>query len=52
MCDQCEKEFEGGRVRREIEFICAPIAEELRIRLIAARSKASGESSGKVEADN
>jgi hypothetical protein len=47
MLDQCEKEFAGGRVPKEIEFVCATLPEELRTRLIAARLKASGESSGK-----
>jgi hypothetical protein len=47
MCDQCEKEFEAGRVPREIEFVCAVIPDELRARLVEARSKASKESSGK-----
>jgi hypothetical protein len=46
MCDQCEKEAEGGRVPPEIEFACAVIPEELRVRLISARQKASGESRG------
>lgn len=43
MCNQCEKEFAGGRVPPEIEFICAVIPSELRTRLIAARLKASEE---------
>lgn len=47
MCDQCEKEFAGGRVPPEIEFVCAVIPDDLRVRLIAARLKASGEGSGK-----
>jgi hypothetical protein len=47
MCDQCEKEVAGGRVPREIEFVCAVIPDELRARLVAARAKASGESLGK-----
>jgi hypothetical protein len=52
MFDQCEKEFASGRVPREIEFICAPIPDELRTRLVAARLKASGESStNRVEGD-
>ncbi len=46
MYDQCEKEFAGGRVPREIEFLCALIPEELRTRLVGARLRASGESSG------
>ena len=45
MLDQCQKESEGGRVPKEIEFVCSTIPEELRTRLIAARLKASGESS-------
>src|ERR1700726_3269920 len=48
MCDQCEREAAGGRVPPEIEFVCAPIPDELRVRLVAARLKASGESSGKA----
>jgi hypothetical protein len=48
MCDQCTKEAIGGRVPPEIEFVCAEIPEELRLRLVAARLKASGESSGKT----
>ena len=46
MCDQCEKEVAGGRVPSEIEFVCATIPDELRNRLLAARLRASGESSG------
>jgi hypothetical protein len=49
MCDQCEKEAAGGRIPPEIEFICAIIPDELRLRLVAARVKASGESLGKME---
>jgi hypothetical protein len=48
MLDQCERELAGGRVPREIEFVCAAIPEELRTRLIVTRLKASGESSGKA----
>lgn len=48
MFDQCQKEVAGGRVPEEIEFACAQIPEELRLRLIAARERASGESSGKA----
>jgi hypothetical protein len=48
MCDQCEKEALGGRVPKEIEFVCVPIPEELRTRLIVARSKASGEFSNRT----
>ena len=43
MCDQCEKEAAGGRVPKEIEFVCVPIPEELRTRLVSARLKASDE---------
>lgn len=43
MCDQCEKEFAGGRVPPEIEFVCAVIPDDLRMRLVAARLKASEE---------
>lgn len=48
MCDQCQKEREGGRMPPEIEFVCANIPEELRRRLIEGREKASGESRGKA----
>lgn len=43
MCDQCEKEVAGGRVPKEIEFVCVPIPEGLRKKLVTARLKASGE---------
>ena len=43
MCDQCEKEAAGGRVPPEIEFMCAQLPEDLNVRLVAARLKASGE---------
>jgi hypothetical protein len=43
MYERCEKEAGGGRVPPEIEFACATIPDELRNKLIAARSKASGE---------
>ena len=43
---QCEKEVAGGRVPPEIEFVCAEIPDDLRLRLVAARSKASSEWSG------
>jgi hypothetical protein len=46
ICDQCEKEAAGGRVPPEIEFACAIIPDDLRVRLVAARRKASGESLG------
>lgn len=52
MLDQCKKEVAGGRVPKEIEFVCAQIPEELSMRLIAARIKASGESSGPTGVDN
>ena len=45
MYNQLHKEFAGGRIPKEIEFVCAPIPEELRARLVGARLKASGESS-------
>lgn len=48
MCNQCNKEFEAGRVPREIEFVCARIPDELRARLIASRGKASEESYGRA----
>lgn len=48
MCDECEKEFSAGRVPPEIEFVCASIPEELRVRLIEGRGKASDESLGKA----
>lgn len=47
MCEQCQKEFEGGRVPKEIEFVRAIIPDELRARLIASREKASSESFAK-----
>lgn len=43
MCDQCEHEAEGGRVPPEIEFACAIIPDELRLRLVEARRRASEE---------
>ncbi|MCJ7503969.1 MAG: hypothetical protein MUP80_13060 [Acidobacteriia bacterium] len=43
MFDQCTKEREGGRVPREIEFICAEIPQELRDSLVRAREKSSRE---------
>jgi hypothetical protein len=46
MCDRCEQEAAGGRVPPEIEFVCAIIPDDLRLRLVAARTKASGEWSG------
>lgn len=52
MFDQCKKEIAGGRVPQEIEFVCAQIPAELSTRLIAARLKASGESSGTTTLDS
>lgn len=49
MYEQCKKEVAGGRVPPEIEFACAIIPEELRTRLVAARLKASGESTAIIE---
>lgn len=49
MCDQCEKEARGGRVPREIEFVCVQLPDDLRAKLIEARLKASGEFVGRVE---
>ena len=46
MFDQCQKEAAGGRVPPEIEFACAIIPDELRVRLVAGRLRASGESLG------
>jgi hypothetical protein len=50
MYGQCQKEAAGGRVPKEIEFVCAAIPEALRVRLTAARQDASSESSGKAVA--
>lgn len=47
MCDQLKREAEGGRVPPEIEFVCAIIPDDLRARLVAARSKASEELHGR-----
>jgi hypothetical protein len=47
MLIQCGKEANGGRVPPEIEFACASIPNELRSRLVAARSVASRESGGR-----
>ena len=46
MLEQCEREAAGGRVPKEIEFVCATIPDDLRARLVKARSLASGESLG------
>jgi hypothetical protein len=51
MCDQCEKEAQWGRVPKEIECVCAPIPEELRTRLVAARLIASRELAGNQAVD-
>jgi len=51
MLDQCQKEFAGGRVPKEIEFVWAQIPAELNERLIASRLKASTESSGPIVLD-
>jgi len=48
---QCQKEAAGGRVPPEIEFICADIPDDLRVRLVAARLKASSELSVNVVVD-
>jgi len=47
MCTQCEQGAAGGQLPREIEFACAIIPDELRVRLVAARLKASEESLGR-----
>ncbi len=43
MLEQCEKERKGGRVPKEIEFVCAQIPDDLRGRLDTAKSRASAE---------
>lgn len=43
MCDQCGKEAAAGRVPKDIEFVCALIPEDLRVRLVGSRLKASTE---------
>lgn len=43
MYDRCMKERESGRVPPEIEFICAEIPDELRLRLIDAKGESSRE---------
>jgi hypothetical protein len=48
MCDQCERKLAAGRFPPEIEFFCAEIPDQLGVRLVAARLKASGEGSGKA----
>ena len=52
MRDQCKKEANGGRVPKEIEFVCAVIPDELRARLVASRHGASQESLGWLVADS
>jgi hypothetical protein len=47
MCTQCEQEAAGGRLPREIEFACATIPDQLIVRLVAGRLKASEESLGR-----
>ena len=39
----CQRERESGRVHKEIEFIHAPLPDELATRLIAARKLSSDE---------
>ena len=51
MLTQCQKEFAGGRVPREIEFVCAKIPMELSARLTESRLKASKESTGGIVLD-
>jgi hypothetical protein len=46
MYEQCLRETGGGRVPPEIEFVYAPLPDELNKRLVAARQKASVESRG------
>jgi hypothetical protein len=43
MCDLMNREFSAGRVPPEIEFVCADIPADLRVRLVQAREKASAE---------
>jgi hypothetical protein len=43
MYENCKKERDGGRLPKEIEFHLAVIPEELRLRLVSARSLASKE---------
>jgi hypothetical protein len=52
MCDYCEREKAAGRIPPEIDFVCAIIPDDLRSRLVVARLKASGESSGKAVSDD
>lgn len=49
MYDQCKKEAVGGRVPPEIEFAYALIPDDLRLRLVASRSKASEEGGGGIK---
>ena len=46
MFDQCEKEAAGGRVPLEIQFMCVTLPDDLKLKLIGARHKASEESRG------
>ena len=39
----CKRELDGGRAPKEIEFIHAPLPDELAIRLVAARKIGSDE---------
>lgn len=43
MYGRCQLEREGGRVPKEIEFVHAPLPEELAIKLLAARKVGSDE---------
>jgi len=47
MYEQCLKEAQGGRVPQEIEFVFAPLLEDMNARLIAARQSCSTESLGR-----
>jgi hypothetical protein len=47
MFDKCNEEYTSGRIPKEIEFACATIPDDLRARLVTARSKAARESLGK-----
>lgn len=43
MYELCQREREGGRVPKEIEFVHAPLPDELALRLVAARKLSSDE---------
>lgn len=43
MCALCQRERDSGRVPKEIEFVHAPLPDELAIRLVAARKISSDE---------